>query len=101
MNLAYSTRAELDLLEIADYISDDSVRGAFDAVDRIDAAVRRLRDLPGLGRTRDDIGRPDLRSIGVDDWLILYSADDETVTIARIVHGARDLTTLLKRSKPR
>jgi toxin ParE1/3/4 len=46
-----------------------------------------------LGRSRPDIADA-ARSLNVGNYLILYRIEARTVEIVRIVHGARDLTTL-------
>lgn len=43
--------AEQDLLEIWEYIGDDSVESANRVLGKIEAAIYRLTEHPGLGRT--------------------------------------------------
>lgn len=97
MKVTYSTRAEIDFLGIADFVSDNSIPAAFDTIGRIEAAVLRLGDLPNMGRRRADLGRPDFRSVGVGDWVVVHSVNSDSVTIARIIHGARNLRAILER----
>ena len=57
-----------------------------------------IRDLPLLGSTLPTARFPNLRVRGVPrfrEYVILYSLDGEDVTLIRLVHGARDLTSLL------
>ena len=97
MRVSYSPRAELDFLEIADFVSDRSIPAAFDVIARIEAAVLRLGDMPRIGRERDDLGRPDFRSISVGDWVVVYRVQSDNVRITRIIHGARNLRAILER----
>ena len=51
--------------------------------------ARRLADMPGIGRRRDEI-RAGLRSIPQGTHLILYRIDDDAITILAIPHQAAD-----------
>jgi toxin ParE1/3/4 len=59
--------------------------------------LKVLRAHPLIGRPRPEIGSS-LRSVHVKDYIIIYTATNSLVTIARIVHGARDLTQIFSDS---
>jgi toxin ParE1/3/4 len=49
---------------------------------------------PGIGRTRADLGFPEVRSWRVDGfrrYLIFYKELPDRIQIWRVLHGARDL----------
>jgi plasmid stabilization system protein ParE len=49
-----------------------------------------------LGRRRDQDLRPGLRSLTIDDYVIIHRIiDGDMVLILRVVHGSRDITALL------
>ena len=50
---------------------------------------------PQLGRRRDDDLRPGLRSVPVSGYVIIYRIENEDVLILHVVHGRRDIQTLL------
>jgi toxin ParE1/3/4 len=50
---------------------------------------------PQLGRRRDDDLRPGLRSVSVSGYVIIYRIENEDVLILHVVHGRRDIQTLL------
>ncbi|WNV03379.1 type II toxin-antitoxin system RelE/ParE family toxin [Candidatus Methylospira mobilis] len=54
-------RAKSDLVEIWDYIAEDSEARADDFIDRIDQKFRTLAQRPGIGRLRDELAA-DVRS---------------------------------------
>jgi toxin ParE1/3/4 len=86
--------ARQDQLEIWLYIAADNPDAADRLLDEIDEALRLLAGAPGLGRVRDDIA-PELRYFPVGNYLILYEAQLDGITVVRVVHGARHLGWLL------
>lgn len=83
-----------DIEQIADYIARQS---GFDRADRflnkLDAKFFKITQFPNLGRQRDEI-LPGLRSLPMDDYLILYMVIGQDVEIFRVVSGYRDLPAL-------
>jgi toxin ParE1/3/4 len=51
----------------------------------------RLVDYPNLGRARPELG-PDIRTLLVEQHLVLYSVTDDEVLVLRVLHERRDLT---------
>lgn len=83
-----------DIEQIADYIANQS---GFDQADRflnkLDAKFIKIAQFPNLGRQRDEI-LPGLRSLPMDNYLILYMVIEQDVEIFRVVNGYRDLSAL-------
>ena len=92
--------AEQDLNEIWDYIATaaDDVAAANRVIRRIEQGLRRLTDRPTLGHQRADVTNDTYRFSVVDPYVIAYRFDDDTVTVARVVHGRRDFTKLFPTS---
>ena len=95
MIVRISDQAERDLELIGDYIADD------DAL-RAASFVRELRDkcidIGGSPRLYPLVARYDARGLRKRvhcSYLILYEIDDGVVSIARVVHGARDWLELI------
>jgi len=88
--LRISPRATLDLLEIWNYIADDSIENADLFLDQLDETMRKLRAHPGMGRQREELA-PRIRSFPYQRYVIFYRADSSSVEIVRILHGARDV----------
>jgi len=88
--LRISPRATLDLLEIWNYIADDSIENADLFLDQLDETMRKLRGHPGMGRKREELA-PRIRSFPYQRYVIFYRADSNSVEIVRILHGARDV----------
>ncbi len=88
-------RAKSDLVEIWDYIADDSEARADAFVDMIDQKLQALASSPGMGRARDEIAEG-LRSFPVGRYVIFYRPIPEGVEIVRVLHGSRDIDVLFQ-----
>lgn len=90
--LVRKPRAKRDLLEIWEYIADDSEERADEFVARIDLKFCALAEHPGLGRPRDKLAEG-LRSFPVGRYIIFFRPLAKGVEIIRVLHSARDLNT--------
>lgn len=95
MRLRLSSRADADLESIWQYVARDDPRAADRLEERLHAAMQMLAEFPGVGHTRPDVANPQYRFWTVLSYLIAYRADQDTVTILRVLHGARDFRELL------
>ncbi len=88
MKLEWSPFAQADRDDIFDYIADDNPRAAV-RIDRlIEEAIDRLFDFPELGR----IGRvEDTRELVIvrTPFVAIYPANEKTILILRLLHGAQ------------
>jgi toxin ParE1/3/4 len=89
-----SPQATSDLVELHDYIAVDNQAAAARLIDRFFTRFQRLADYPELGTLREDL-RPGLRVWSEGRYVILYRPTAVGVDIARVVHGARDIESLL------
>jgi toxin ParE1/3/4 len=93
--IAPQVEAELD--DIWWYVAAAS--GDTDTADRlIDSITARfllLARYPYAGRCRDDDLRPGLRSFPVGSYVIIYKIENEEAFILHVLHGRRDIQTLL------
>lgn len=94
-------KAEEQLRQIIFYIADDSgsVDIAINYLDKIEAAINRLKDLP---KSRNTPRYSILRKQGylvliVEKHLVFYKIDDEkkTVTIYAVVDGRQEYRNLI------
>lgn len=93
MRLVFARTVRGELIEIGDAIRSDSPQRAISFVLELEDKAYRIAQQPRLYRVRPDIG-PDIRLATHGKYVILFRADDETVEILHIVHGARDLRHL-------
>jgi plasmid stabilization system protein ParE len=96
-DLRWSLTAEADLRAIEDFIAKDSVLHAVHFVDRLIEAAEQLTHAPKIGRVVPEFQRDDLRELLFRAYRIVYQVRGETVTVLRVVHGARDLARLVRR----
>ena len=92
--LLVQPQARLDLLDIWDRIALDSVPAATKVAATIARAIRGLLEMPGKGHVRSDVKDPRYHFCSVYSYVIAYRFDEDTLTIARVVHGSRDFRRL-------
>lgn len=96
MDYIVSPHAELDLLEIVDYLLDEaSVEIAERIQQEFEDTFQRLADHPGIGHRRSDLTTKNVRFHPLYSYLILYHAEAKPLRIVRVLHGSRDLKSLL------
>ena len=97
MRLEFSPAADADLVEIASFIARDNVPRAVTFIDELEAACAKLVDFPHSGVARSDL-RAGLRSKPHGSYVIFYGVLEKVVRIERILHGARDIGSILSPS---
>jgi toxin ParE1/3/4 len=90
---ALAAQAEVDLVDIASYITQDSPKAASRFIERLERIFTMLAASPKLGRLREELA-PNLRCFPVDQYLIFYFPAKGGIEVARVLHGARDLPNL-------
>jgi len=83
--------AKNDAVEIWAYIAEDNPAAADGLLDRFDDMFRTLTEQPHLGKTVPQLA-PNLRFLPIGTYLVFYRPLEDGVEIARILHGARDVT---------
>jgi toxin ParE1/3/4 len=93
--LEFSVRAQRDLVAIGEWIGQDNPERATTFVNELDRACRGLLEFPQAFpvSVRKD-GRV-IRKCVHGDNLIFYEIFAERVVVAAVIHGARDLDTVL------
>lgn len=91
-----SPAAERDLDRIQEhYIRTAGTRVARRVLRELRRNMRLLAATPGAGHLRQDLTDAPLKFWPVFSFLIIYSDDEQPITITRILHGARDVQSLL------
>jgi toxin ParE1/3/4 len=94
--LVFRPAAKADLKDIHDYIHDYSPAAAARFVEQIEAFCMKLTDFPEVGTRRDD-WRAGIRTIGFRRRVaVAFEVHEDTVEIARILYGGRDVGRALK-----
>lgn len=92
------TRSELaqaDYDEIVTRLEERNARAADRFASAFRDRCRLLGQFPLMGRSREDLA-PGLRSVVVGNYVVFYCVLQDCVSIARIVHGSRDLDSIMK-----
>jgi toxin ParE1/3/4 len=101
MSIKYDVRfirtAEDDLTEIIIYIAQDSSTAANKLLFHIESSLQKLSEYPYIGVIPQEniIAGAGFRYLVVDNYLVFYIVEDNTVFIHRIIHGARDYKRIL------
>lgn len=82
--------AEADILEIWDFIADDSVSEADRWIDRLDEKLRLWATQPTIGRSRDELA-PDLRSMPFGRYVVFFTPLADGIDVVRVLQAARDV----------
>lgn len=90
-----SRRAKHDLIEIWNYIADDSVASADALVDDFYEVVGALVRHPNLGRRRDELA-PGILSFPFGRYVIFYRTLRVGVEVVRVLHGSRDIPAIFR-----
>lgn len=87
----YAQSAQSDLLEAWVFIAEDSLSAADRVLDTIEQEAITLSLQPMMGRSRPELAD------GVRSWpasssyILFYLANDDGITILRVLHHARDI----------
>ncbi|HAA28430.1 MAG TPA: type II toxin-antitoxin system mRNA interferase toxin, RelE/StbE family [Cyanobacteria bacterium UBA8553] len=90
----WSPKALEDVDAIVAYIARDSASYAATVVQKILDTTRNLSKFPLTGRIVPEFGDESIREKFAYSDRIIYRIENETVTIAAVIHGKRQLETL-------
>lgn len=82
--------AEADILEIWDYIAEDSLAEADRWMDRLDEKLGLWATQPMMGRSRDELA-PGLRSLAFGRYVVFFEPLPDGIDVVRVLHGSRDI----------
>ena len=83
-------QAEVDILEIWEYIAADSVEQADRWIDKLDRSLQLWATQPMMGRARDELAAG-IRSLAFGRYVVFFAPLPEGIDIVRVLHGARDI----------
>ena len=89
-------QAETHLLEILDYLADQSEPAAIRVRQAIYDTIEKLAENPGIGHVRQDLTDRALKFWSVYSYLVVYDPASRPLTVIAVLHGARDVGELLK-----
>ena len=100
MQIVITPDADRDLEETAHFIGMDNAKAAKRFLDAATAGFRSLSDAPRIGG-RVEINNAALAGLrrrrvpGFENHLIFYRVSEEAIEVIRVLHGARDIESIL------
>jgi len=82
--------AEVDILEIWDYIAEDSTVEADRWIDRLDETLALWATQPTMGRSRNELATG-LRSLAFGRYVVFFEPLSDGIDVVRVLHGSRDI----------
>lgn len=92
-----SPAALQDLQDILDFISIDNASAADKLEVEFFEAFERLAQRPRMGHSRTDLTERDVLFWLVGSYLVVYRQDSTTLQIVAVLHGARDVTEVIRK----
>lgn len=92
--VTFSPQARQDLVDIGDYIAQDSLANARRFVAKLKEQCLRIGHAPMGYRSRDDLASG-MRVAPCGHYVIFFREIDGTVRIERVLHGARNLPVVI------
>ena len=98
--VSWHLRAEEDLAEAHAFLGTDSPASAERFLDAVEQAIAVLLSTPRAGRSRE-FRSPRAHGMrswvvsGFESYLLFYRPRPEGIEVVRIIHGARDIPSLL------
>ena len=92
--VVFTQSAQTDLLEAWLFIAEENQTAADRTLDAIERQAQALTSQPLIGRARPELAE------GVRSWptstpyILYYLADNDSVTILRVLHHARDIQSV-------
>ncbi len=93
-----SPRASEDLLELWDYIADDSVANADGFIDKLHETMEMLGRQPKSGRRREELAAG-IQCFPLGRYMIFYRGVRDVIEIVRVLHGSRDIGSIFDDGK--
>ena len=88
-------QAEIDLMDIWSFISQDSFAAADRFLDWLEAKFELLATHPLMGRAREEL-RPSLRSFPVGNFVVFYTPMEDGIVIERVLRASQDSETAFR-----
>ena len=89
MKLGYTRLAHDDLATLFEFIAKDDPLAAQKVSHAIHVGIDRLIKFPSYGRAGDVKGTRQFAVAGIP-YIVVYEIEEETITILRVYHTARD-----------
>lgn len=96
MKVRLSRIAQIDLLEIGDWIGTDNPQRALSFIDELESRCKALATSAKRYPAVLTMGKHEIRKRTYRRYIILYRVTSEQIEIDRIVHASRDWMALVE-----
>ncbi|RKZ48693.1 MAG: hypothetical protein DRQ48_02315 [Gammaproteobacteria bacterium] len=87
MELAWTKRAQDDLISIGKYIAEDNIGNARKWINKLRARAIKIIDAPMSGRVVPEFENNNIREVFLGNYRIIYLVQNETVLIITVFEG--------------
>ena len=87
--IKWSPQSSDDLVQIAEFISRDSMNYARTVVEKILESTTMLSEFPYSGRTVPEVGKKTIRELLIYSFRLIYQVREDTILIVAVIHGKR------------
>jgi len=87
MKLAWTKRAQDDLISIGKYIAEDNLVNAKKWIKKLRARARKITDAPMSGRVVPEFENNNIREVLLGNYRIVYLVQNETILIITVFEG--------------
>ena len=94
----WTASANRDLVDIVDYLAEESLEGAAAFVDRVDQELTHLLEFPQIGRVVPELERNNVtrfRELVLSPWRVVYREEKEQIFIVVVLDARRNIEDLL------
>ncbi|MCC7415591.1 MAG: type II toxin-antitoxin system RelE/ParE family toxin [Acidobacteria bacterium] len=88
--------AQAQFVAIGEFVAQDSIEAALNLYDALEGAFEQLAAMPEMGHVREDLTERPVKFWSVFSYLVIYDPASDPLSIIAIVHGARDVESVLK-----
>jgi len=92
-----SPEASQDIIEIYEYIAQDSVEAAERVRLELLEAMCGLAEMPGKGHRREDLTKRPVLFWTVRSYQVIYRTGGQPLDIVAVLHGKRNIRRILKK----
>jgi toxin ParE1/3/4 len=89
MKIVFSQAAQKDLIDTITYVSNDKPKAARHWANEIKKSIRKLSDLPRMGRIVPEFSDESIREIIKGHYRIVYKTDTNTIAILAVHHSKK------------
>ncbi|HEY3329017.1 MAG TPA: type II toxin-antitoxin system RelE/ParE family toxin [Capsulimonadaceae bacterium] len=93
---AFTSEAKIELAEIVTFLVEQAgVAVARKVIGSIKSGCAFLNQTPGAGHVREDLTDKAVRFWPIYSYLVVYDPIPQPIRILRVLHGSRDVATIV------